>query len=296
MVLGATGLLGHVLVEHLAPRVDSVVATSRQALGPIEDWQAFSLPGVSVVEGVDLRDWPAVERLLDERRPDAVLNATGVTPRRDSIHDPRWVVAVNSLAPHQLAGWCAANGARLVTISTDCVFDTEPGGFVESDPTTATDLYGRSKALGEVTGSGAVTLRTSFIGRELVGHTELLDWFLAQRGSTIGGYTDVWYSGLSVRVVARVLTTLALDRRDVVGVRHLANDVPISKFDLLRLANEAFDAGVTIEPNPSVRSRRTLDGTRLRDELGLEQPSWQAMLEELAGDHRYAGWSAAGAA
>jgi dTDP-4-dehydrorhamnose reductase len=289
VVLGASGLLGHVVYEQMLQSARAVTAVMRRPLDDVSWWPPFGdpPPHAGVIDGIDATDWDAIETVLDRLDPDVVVNCIGVTPRRAAASDAIAAIRLNALLPHLLATWAAPSGRRLITISTDCVFGHEPGGFVETSPPTATDLYGRTKALGEVVGSGVITLRTSFVGRELSDRTELLEWFLQRSGGEAAGYADVWYSGVPVDDVASVIRRLAVDRRDLDGLFHLAADEPISKLELLGLANAAFGADVAITRDSSVTSHRTLDGAALRAELGLAPVDWAAGLERLASDHRY---------
>ncbi len=288
VVLGAAGLLGHVVVDTLVEAVDEVTGLLRRPTAELAWWPPYrdGNDRLRLIDGIDATDWPRLGRVLDELEPDTIVNCVGVTPRRPSASDAVEVIGVNSLLPHRLARWSAEAGCRLITISTDCVFGHEPGGFTEDDTTDASDLYGRSKALGEVRAGGALTLRTSFIGRELVGRTELLEWFLSNSGGTVAGYSDVWYSGVPVATVASVVRQLTTGHRHLHGLYHLATE-PISKLELLRLANDAFDAGVTIVPDPTTTSHRTLDGSRLRRLLPIDPVDWTEALTALAEDHRY---------
>lgn len=287
-VIGAAGLLGHVVVETLLDGVDEVTGTLRRPRADVEWWPPFRDENdrLRLIDGVDATDWPQLSRLLDQIQPDTIVNCAGVTPRRREAADAVEVIGVNSLLPHQLARWGATAGCRLINISTDCVFGHEPGGFTEDDTPTATDLYGRTKALGEVDGGDAITIRTSFVGRELVGHTELLEWFLSNAGRTVEGFGEVWYSGVPVATVADVVLRLATTHRQLSGLYHLAAE-PISKLDLLRVANDAFGARVTILPDTTTTSHRTLDGTRLREVLPIDPVDWSHALSQLADDARY---------
>lgn len=299
VVLGASGLLGHVVVDLLLDRgFESVTAVMRRPVAEVCWWPTFgdavrdrSIPpgteDLRIIDGVDANDWAALQAVLDQARPDTIVNCMGVTPRRSDAHDVVSAIRVNALLPHLLATWSAAAGCRLITISTDCVFGHEPGGFSESDTPTAMDLYGRTKALGEVIDDAAVTIRTSFIGRELTGHTELLDWFLSRANGVASGFNDVWYSGVPVHLVASVIETLSTTHRHVVGLHHLAAREPISKCELLSIANEAFGAGVTIVPDDSTSSHRTIDGTRLRELIDIGPFTWARSLADLAHDRRY---------
>ena len=98
----------------------------------------------------------------------------------------------------------------------------------------ASDLYGRSKYLGEVDYPHAVTLRTSIIGHELGSAHGLVDWFLAQSGAVCRGFARAIFSGLPTVELARVIRDFVLPRPDLHGVYHVSA-APISKYDLLTL-------------------------------------------------------------
>ena len=85
---------------------------------------------------------------------------------------------------------------RLIHFSTDCVFSGLKGNYLETDFADANDIYGRSKFLGEISNNGNITIRTSFIGKELGTNRALLNWFLSQKGK-IKGYKNAIYSGLT---------------------------------------------------------------------------------------------------
>lgn len=289
VVLGVSGLLGHVVFDTMVANADQVTGVMRRPRADVAWWPAFAAPSAhaKVIDGVDAADWPSLSRLLDELRPDTIVNCVGVTPRRSDASDTVAAIRVNTLLPHLLAAWATSAGSRLITVSTDCVFGHEPGGFTETSSADATDLYGRTKALGEVTDQSACTIRASFVGRELVNRTELLEWFLAQAGEQVTGYDNVWYSGVPAATVASVVLKLAGTHRALTGLHHLAVPEPISKFDLLTLANDAFQTKATIVPAATPTSHRTLDGSRLHKLLALEPVDWSAAFTALAEDHRY---------
>jgi dTDP-4-dehydrorhamnose reductase len=243
-----------------------------------------------VFEGVDAMDWPATERLVTKLRPDVVVNCIGVIKQRVEAHAAIPSISLNALLPHRLAELVASCNARLIHISTDCVFTGTRGGYRESDVPDAVDLYGRTKQLGEVTSGPALTLRTSMIGRELTGHRSLLDWFLQQEGRTIQGYTRAIYSGLTTPYLADLIATLITRHPRLGGLFHVAS-APISKFDLLRLLAEAFGVDVRIDPYDGFHCDRSLDGSRFDDAVGFRTPPWPDLVRALRSDRTpYGDW------
>ena len=120
--------------------------------------------------------------LLNHHRPHVVVNAAAYTHVDRAEADPAHAFAVNALAVRDLARTCSELDCLLIHFSTDCVFSGARGRYTEDDFPDATDLYGRTKLLGELSGAGELTLRTSMIGHELGSRQGLVEWFLAQSG------------------------------------------------------------------------------------------------------------------
>jgi dTDP-4-dehydrorhamnose reductase len=281
LVLGAGGMLGHKLIERLSAGGCEVIGTLRGSGEPYRSTRA--LAGARLRLGVSAEDIELVARALDETRAHAVINCIGIVKQREAAKDPASAIAVNALFPHLLAGLCRERGARLVHFSTDCVFSGRRGPYCESDPSDAEDLYGRTKFLGEVSAPGCLTLRSSIIGREIAGGAGLLEWFLAQRGRRIKGFAGALYSGLTTLAMADLVFDLLTRLPDIEGVWHVSGE-PISKFELLQLINEVYDAGVTIERDNSFHCDRRLDSSRFRARTGFEPGSWRSMIEAMRED------------
>ena len=172
-------MLGHQALKHFAAKHE-VGATLRQDAMQYERYGIFD--AVRSYFNIDVRHTESLLGVLSDFRPQAVINGIGIVKQRRSASENIPSIEINALFPHRLALYCATIGARLVHISTDCVFSGRRGNYAEKDEPDAQDLYGRSKLLGEVKEDHCVTLRTSIIGRELARGKGLLEWFLAQRG------------------------------------------------------------------------------------------------------------------
>lgn len=278
LILGGAGMLGHKLWQTAGAHADTW-ATVRDARTLRADMPFHRR---RLLSGVYAEQFDTIVRAFAAARPDVVVNCVGVVKQRGEAKDPITLLTVNSLFPHRLARLCASEGARLVHISTDCVFSGRSGHYRESDEPDAVDLYGRTKQLGEVSGPGLLTLRTSMIGRELATSQGLVEWFLAQ-SSRVPGFTKALFSGLTTIELSRVIMRILESHQDLQGVYHVASN-PITKHDVLVLLNRAFARGLTIEPDESVRIDRTLDGTRFEEATGYRAPAWPAMLAEMAAD------------
>lgn len=281
LILGASGMLGHKLWQLLPQRFPETFATIRSRRGIIGACGLFD--DERVLEGIDALDFAAVGAAIDRLRPQIIVNCIAVTKRRDASTDALASIALNALLPHRLGQWSAARGSRVIHFSTDCVFSGRTGRYSEASLTDADDLYGRTKALGEIAGPGLLTLRSSFIGRELAHGAELLEWVLAQRGRRINGYRRAFFTGVSTLFMARLVGDIIAHHPQLSGLYNIASEV-ITKFDLLCLARDAFGLDVQIEPDDGFVCRRDLDGEKLRKTTGIIVPPWRAAMAELAAD------------
>jgi dTDP-4-dehydrorhamnose reductase len=283
LVLGGDGMLGHKVVQVLADRHE-VTATFQSVRGA---WTTFPMyeriPAERTLGGVDVAAFDTVVRAFAAAGPEVVVNCVGIIKQLEEAKDPILALEINSLFPHRLADLCRACGARLVHMSTDCVFSGRKGHYAEDDVSDAEDLYGRSKYLGEVDRAGCLTIRTSIFGRDFLKQSALLEWFLAQRGGTVRGYRNAVFSGFTTQALARLMGDLIEHHGDLHGVVQVASK-PITKLDLLGRIRDAMGIDVTIEPFDDPPCDRSLDGTRFVAATGCRIPTWDEMVAELATD------------
>lgn len=283
LILGGTGMLGHTALRVLSatPGIEAF-ATIRAGAGRARFPEALR---PRLIPEVDVLDADALAGVLAAVRPDAVLNAVGLIKQLGAAKDPLAALPVNALFPHRLARLCALGGARLVHVSTDCVFRGDRGMYKESDAPDAEDLYGRSKLLGEVDAPHAVTLRTSIIGRELGGRNGLVDWFLGEAGP-VRGFTRAVFSGLTTDELARVVARHVLPDASLHGVWHVSA-APIDKHALLGLLKAQWGRATEIVPDGALAIDRSLDSSRFRARTGWAPPAWPEMIRtmhEVQGD------------
>jgi dTDP-4-dehydrorhamnose reductase len=279
LVLGGDGMLGHELYLALRARHEARV-TLRQPLAAYAAGGLFDAG--NAYAGVDVRTSGKVDEVVSQFKPQAVVNCVGIVKQRPESEDAIVSIEVNSLLPHRLALACRAAGARLVHLSTDCVFSGSRGRYSETDRPDPVDLYGRSKLMGEVSGEGALTLRTSMIGRGLYRKTSLVDWLVAQKGK-VQGYRNAVFSGLTTRELSRVIGLIIDKHPHASGLYHLSAE-PIDKFQLLSKLRQRLGLDLEIVPADEPRIDRSLDSTRFRRVFGYAPPAWDAMLDELAQD------------
>jgi dTDP-4-dehydrorhamnose reductase len=277
LVLGGDGMLGHRLYCDLGKRHE-VRVTLRQSLAQYAVLELFRPAGA--YDEVDVRNIERVRTVIGDFRPDAVINATGIVKQRGAASESILSIEINALFPHQLCEICRRAGARLLHMSTDCVFSGRRGNYSENDVPDATDLYGLSKRLGEVTEAPGITLRTSIIGRELSRKTGLLEWFLAQ-ASPIKGFRNAIFSGFTTIEMSRIVERVLQDPVMLYGVYHVSS-AAINKHDLLCLIRDKLRLSVDIVADDEFKCDRSLDSTRFRQIYGYTPPSWDGMIAELA--------------
>ncbi|MGB7815449.1 MAG: SDR family oxidoreductase [Methylotenera sp.] len=277
MVLGVTGMLGNAMFRVLSENSGLVVyGTARSESS--RRYFAENLHS-QIIVGVDVENHDSLVKAFAAVRPDIVVNCVGLVKQLADANDPLQAVPINTLLPHRLAALCQATAARLIHISTDCVFSGSKGNYLETDFPDAYDLYGRSKLLGEVDYPHAVTLRTSIIGHELSGHRSLVNWFLAQQGS-VKGFTRAIFSGLPTVELATVVRDVVLPRQELHGLYHVASK-PINKFDLLQLVAKVYEKSIEIHPAEDLVIDRSLNADRFKQATGYVSPEWPAMIQHM---------------
>lgn len=285
LIFGATGMIGHrVWLGAKEKWSNEVYGVSRR---PSSEFKDYNIYDHNLMSNVDVTNWQEVEKILTKIKPDVIVNALGITIRKTEIADIDTALTVNSFFPKRLLKWSQENNSRVIHFSTDCVFDGGQGSYLETSQPTAKDNYGRTKFLGEIEGKNALTLRFSCIGRELYAHSELLDWFLAQKGKKIKGYSQAMYSGVTTHVIARETCRMIDQFPDLNGVYQISSTA-ISKYDLLCMAKINFQLDVEIEKFENYISDKTLNCDKYRRETGFTPASWKEMMDELSSDGRIA--------
>lgn len=281
LVVGASGMLGHEAVRVLAPDFE-VWGACRHP----EELPDLGVPAEHILGGLDATDGDSAYALVERVKPDVVLNAVGIVKQRADAKAAIPSIAVNSLWPHVLADACEQVGARMVHVSTDCVYSGSRGMYREEDVPDAFDLYGRSKLLGEVTDrENTVTLRTSIIGWQLGEPTGLVGWFAAHRDEPLKGYTRAVFSGLTTRALTEVVRDVVMPDETLSGLWHVSAE-PIDKYTLLTMLADKLGWDVDIAPVNQPVIDRSLDSSRFRERTSWEPPSWDDLLRPLAADSR----------
>lgn len=264
LLFGATGMAGHIAYYYLQ-------STERYEL--INVVYRTKLVKDSIV--VDVTDKNAVTKLVEEVRPDLIINCIGVLIKGSKEH-PDNAIFINAYFPHLLKKLSDKIGAKLIHISTDCVFSGKRGNYTESDFRDADDIYGRSKALGEIINDKDLTIRTSIIGPELKTNGEgLFHWFMHQTGQVNGFKTAIW-GGVTTLELAKAIDNAIVQEQT--GLIQLSNGIGITKYDLLNLFKKIWRrSNVNILPYDGNKIDKSIAKS---DKFAYEVPGYEVMLLE----------------
>jgi dTDP-4-dehydrorhamnose reductase len=277
LVLGASGMIGNTVMRVLSEKNDW------QVFGTIRNSSKKHFFSNSIahrlLDSVDVENHDTLIRVIERVMPDVVINCIGLTKHKPESDDQLVSVPINTLMPHRLAVLCQLVGARLVHISTDCVFSGLKGNYNEIDFTDARDTYGKTKVLGELSYAHTITLRTSTLGYELQSDYGLLNWFLSQQ-QQCKGYRRAIFSGLPTVVFAKVIRDVVIPNNELSGIYHVASK-PINKLDLLRLIAKQYEKIINIIPCDEFVIDRSLDASKFNKATGYVPPSWNEMIKQM---------------
>jgi len=274
MILGASSMIGHRLWIDLSKHYE-VVAVGRKKPQKIN---------LSFLELSDIFQFGEIQALIRDFRPNFVINCLGLIKQIDLSKQYIEAIKINSLLPHELAKICSQGHSKLIHFSTDCVFDGKKGMYHENDIPNESDLYGRTKALGEVTYlQDVLTIRTSFVGRELSYKGGLIEWFFAQTGKQVKGFANAIYSGLSTHQFSEILKNFIFVNPNLNGLYHLAS-LPINKYDLLSMINTIHGLKIDLLRDDSFYCERSLNCSKFVEATGYRPIHWESMIADFAVD------------
>lgn len=276
LILGATGCLGHRLFLELSKHHEVWGTTRGKQTPSFADSERIVFDVVSDIEDDLYRAFRWV-------KPDVAINCIAAIPQRNaSIHR---AIAINAALPHALVGVCADYDARLIHFSTDGVFSGKRGNYTEDDTPDATDVYGMTKRLGEISDQKHVlTLRCCSIGREIGAKKSLVEWFLAQTG-TVKGYSEAWFNPVSTHQIAHMLNDYVLPNDELHGIYHIGGGAVLNKLSMLRYLKGAYSRDIEIAPYEDSYCNRTLTTRKFYDATGYNSPTMEDMLTEMAADN-----------
>jgi len=261
LVLGADGMLGHVVKLYFTEAGHETKGTSRKGTGDYNYDVAQDLKGLDAI--------------IKDFKPQVVVNCIGLL-NKAAEDNKSMAVLLNSYLSHYADELCRASGVKFIHISTDCVFDGKKGEYAEDSFKDATSFYGQSKALGEVDNDASLTLRTSIIGPDTnTNGIGLFQWFMNQEKET-SGFDKVIWTGVTTIELARCIGK-AIDN-NLTGLRHVVNGDTIDKFSLISLFKKHFNKDIIINPKSDYISNKSLKKT---EDFDFRIPSYDQMIKEM---------------
>jgi len=267
IILGSGGLIGHQVFNYLND-------TGNYELHNISHHYKVSSDTVLI----DARDEKKLFDTITSISPNYIINCIGILIN-SSEADPENAIYLNSYIPHRFVKLSDRINAKLIHISTDCVFSgdkKEP--YIETDEKDGRSIYARTKGLGEVINDKHLTIRTSVIGPELKNDRdeELFHWFMSQSGE-ISGYTKAIWSGVTSIELAKAVKW-SIDK-NITGLYHITNNSSISKYNLLKLLKKYTKKNIIIKPYDCKDVDKSFIDTRLL--LDYEIPSYERMVSDM---------------
>lgn len=260
LILGSTGMLGSTFRKYFRSENYTVSSLNRGDL----DLARCSFSELS-------------EKLLERFSPcdhGYLLNCAGVIKQGEFCAPD--MIKVNGVIPHWLSQICKENETKLIHVTTDCVYDGKVGNYSEIDKHTATDVYGKSKSLGEP--EDCAVIRTSIIGEEERGFSSLLEWVRSNEGKTINGFKNHIWNGVTCLQLAKIVDKTIKENSLWSGVRSFHSRA-VDKFHLLEMIKEAYELNLTVCPvNAAESCDRSLSS--IRDISDYEIPKLYDQIKE----------------
>ncbi len=267
MIIGSRGMAGHTIYNYLKSlNKYKLINTARQKLD--KDTLIIDV----------IKDINYLKRIIDNSQPDVIINCVGMLIK-DSEKSPINALAINGHFPHILADVTRNTKTKIIHISTDCVFDGKRGSYDESEIPNERNVYGTTKAFGEINDNKNLTLRLSIIGKELkTNGTGLFNWIITQTERFTKGYVRAIWNGITTLELAKQIDKII--NTDLTGLYHLVSDVDISKFELLKKIVKIFNKRITIKPEFNFRQDKTLINNR-KNEYDPKIPNYEIQLREM---------------
>ena len=277
-------MIGSATTFYLSNLGYSIIEVNRQGL---------SITGENEVRKFDVVQ-DSVEKLLKSFPTDTVIiNLIGVIRHKidlNSIESISIAMQINRDFPKILVRCAQKLGMSIIQIATDCIYSGALGSYSEESKSDPIDIYGESKAAGEMAASNLLTLRVSIVGREIKNHVELMDWVMSQpQNSVINGFSNHFWNGITSMHFAKILDGILKKGIESSGTYHLIPSGTVNKFGLIKMIAELSGRNdliiiETMAENPVDRTLRSVYNEKNAEfwrSAGYEVvPSIRIMLEE----------------
>ena len=277
LIIGANGMIGHTLFNYFSKQ------THLETVGLIRELISNFDNKTNIIEEKNFTNPDILKTIIDYTSPNLLINCVGIVKQNPKIIDIEHSLYLNSIFPKLLNQICKNKKIRFLTFSTDCIFSGQKGLYKEDDLADAKDSYGMTKYLGEINeDNDSITLRTSFIGKEINTKRGLLEWILSESklSKTIYGFKNAIYSGLPTVEIARIINEYIIPNVSLKGLYHLSSE-PIDKYTLLNLIKETYSLDININENYDRFIDRSLNSSKFRAATGFKPLSWKELVKRM---------------
>jgi len=274
-ILGSTGMIGSGVTQGFIHQHFEVTEFNRAGKSVVTSNSSHKFEALEFTHSDDFEIFKSF---------DYIINLSGVIRHKlsqESSSEIDHAIKVNSIFPRALDNFAEKTKAKVIQIGTDCVFSGRKGDYLESDSFDPTDFYGYTKVLGEAALRNTMTLRVSVVGVERDSNTELLNWVLNHPPkSTIVGYVNHIWSGVTPLQLARLITGVINQDLYFNGVQHIVPENKVTKYQLVKLISEAFkrddleikEKVTSMNVDRSLASQNSTRNKRLWDASGYNAP------------------------
>jgi len=277
-ILGISGMLGSKLFQEFLKKNYKVRGYSRTVP------KKFLKYKTKIDSNINIENITKLKKKIIKFRPKFIINCIGVIKKKIIKSDEKKIFYINSVLPHEINKISNIINSRLIHFSTDCVFDGKKGNYNENDLPNADDIYGMSKAFGEVNSNNALTIRTSIIGHELGSKNSLLEWFLHLDKKECYGFTDAYFSGLPTIEIFNFIEKFILKNKKINGIYNLSAS-KISKYSLLKKISKIYSKKIKIIKNNDLKIDRSLNSKKIKKLINYKSPSWDNLIKNMYINH-----------
>lgn len=275
LVLGANGMLGHVVVLYLK------VFSNIQVLGICgnsSNNNMFFKSNSDILINLNLLDFDNLKSEIERFKPNFVINCAV----RKNVSDKTIIddIYINSILPQKIASLTNEYNFKLIHISTDSIFGSYGVKKTEHSKFCIEDLYSATKILGEPIGDNTFTIRTSIVGHSIYANNGLLDYVL--NSDKVIGYTNVFFAGTTVLELTKIIYDLIIKNNKLFGrsLYHICGP-RISKFDLLVKYNSIYKLNLNLIKSDNIPVDRSISSNRFEKDFNYTPPTWDILLKEL---------------
>ena len=277
-ILGISGMLGSKLFEEFLKKNYKVRGSTRSIPKKFIKYKA------NIDLNINVEDIIKLKRKIIKFKPNIIVNCIGVIKQKILSLEDKNIFYINSIFPHEVYKISNMINSKIIHFSTDCVFDGKKGNYTEDSLPNAEDIYGFSKALGELDFNNSLTIRTSIIGHELQSKNSLLEWFLQLNQNKCYGFTDAYFSGLTTIEIFNFIEKFILKNKKINGIYHLSAS-KISKFNLLKKISKIYSKKIKIIKNNDLKIDRSLNSKKIKKLVKYKSPSWDNLIKNMFINH-----------